>query len=65
MFVVCWSVSAYRTIVTQYQLVDVPWDLTNASRLLLVANSGINPIIYALWKKDIKNEIRKLLKLNS
>ncbi|XP_028407920.1 trace amine-associated receptor 13c-like, partial [Dendronephthya gigantea] len=65
MFVVCWSLSAYRTIVTQYQLMDVPWDLTNASRLLLVANSAINPIIYALWKKDVKNEIRKLLKLNS
>ena len=65
MFVVCWSISAFRTIVTQYDLMKVPVDVTNASRLLLVANSAVNPIIYALWKKDIKNEIKKLLKLNS
>ena len=65
MFVACWSISAFRTIVTQYDLMKVPVDVTNASRLLLVANSAVNPIIYALWKKDIKNEIKKLLKLNS
>ncbi len=65
MFVVCWSISAFRTIVNQYELMEIPWNVTNASRLLLVANSAVNPIIYALWKKDIKNEIKKLLKLNS
>jgi hypothetical protein len=65
MFVACWSISAFRTIVAQYDLMEVPLDVTNASRLLLVANSAVNPIIYALWKKDIKNEIKKLLKLNS
>ena len=65
MFVACWSLSAFRTIVSQYELMDIPWNVTNASRLLLVANSAVNPIIYALWKKDIKNEIKKLLKFNS
>ena len=65
MFVVCWSISAFRTIVTQYDLMEVPLDVTNASRLLLVANSAVNPIIYALWKKDVKTEIKKLLKFNS
>lgn len=65
MFVACWSISAFRTIVTQYDLMEVPWDVTNASRLLLVANSAVNPIIYALWKKDVKTEIKKLLKFNS
>ena len=65
MFVVCWSISAFRTIVSIYDLMDVPWDVTNASRLLLVANSAINPIIYSLWKKDLKTEIKKLLKFNS
>ena len=65
MFVVCWSISAFRTIVTQYDLMEVPVDVTNASRLLLVANSAVNPIIYALWKRDVKTEIKKLLKFNS
>ena len=65
MFVVCWSISAFRTIVSIYDLMEVPWDVTNASRLLLVANSAVNPIIYSLWKKDVKTEIKKLLKFNS
>lgn len=65
MFVFCWSLSAFRSIVFYYQLMDVPFDVIYASRLLLVGNSAINPIIYALWKRDIKMEILKLLKLNN
>ena len=65
LFVACWSLSAFRTIVTQYALMDVPWDVTNASRLLLVANSAVNPVIYALWKTDVRREFKILLKSNS
>ena len=64
MFVVCWSLSAYRSIVVYYDLMTIPFDLTMTSRMLLVSNSAIDPIIYSLWKRDIKMEIRKLLKLN-
>lgn len=65
-FVFCWSLSAFRTIVTNYKLVDrLPIDLIMTSRLLLVANSAINPIIYSLWKKDFKKEIRRLFRLNT
>ena len=41
---------------------DVSWNVTNISRLLLVANSAMNPVIYALWKNDINKEINKLLR---
>lgn len=65
-FVLCWSLSAFRTIVSNYKLISsLPIDLIMTSRLLLVANSAINPIIYALWKKDVKNEIRKLINKNT
>ena len=61
-FVVCWSLTAFRTIVMQYKLMEVSWNVTNISRLLLVANSAINPVIYALWKNDINKEINKLFR---
>ena len=41
---------------------EVSWNVTNISRLLLVANSAMNPVIYALWKNDINKEINKLLR---
>jgi hypothetical protein len=41
---------------------EVSWNVTNISRLLLVANSAMNPVIYALWKNDINKEIKKLLR---
>ena len=62
MFVACWSLTAFRTIVMQYKLMEVSWNVTNISRLLLVANSAINPFIYALWKNDINKEINKLFR---
>ena len=62
MFVVCWSLTAFRTIVMQYKLMEVSLNVTNISRLLLVANSAMNPFIYALWKNDINKEINKLFR---
>lgn len=63
MFVACWAFSAFRTIVTIYDLMRVPANAIHVSRLLLVANSAVNPIIYAMWKQDIKSEMRRLVRL--
>ncbi|XP_020909180.1 octopamine receptor beta-2R-like [Exaiptasia diaphana] len=65
MFVFCWIMSAYRTIKTFYHEGGVHGEVTLTSRLLLVFNSCVNPIVYALWKKDIRSELKKLFKIRS
>jgi len=43
----------------------VPGAVTMTSRLLLLFNSCVNPIVYALWKKDIRSELRKMFRMKS
>lgn len=63
MFVFCWIMSAYRTIKMFYHEGGVPGAVTMTSRLLLLFNSCVNPIVYALWKKDIRSELRKTFRI--
>lgn len=65
MFVFCWIMSAYRTIKMFYHEGGVPVGVTMTSRLLLLFNSCVNPIVYALWKKDIRSELRKTFRMSS
>ena len=65
LFVACCGLSAFRTIVIQYKLMEVSNTVTNLSRLILVANSAMNPVIYAFWKNDINKEISKFFRCNS
>ena len=60
-FVFCWSISAYRTFVIYFKLLErVDPDVTMASRVLLVGNSAVNPVFYSLWKKDVRREVERL-----
>lgn len=60
-FVLCWSLSAYRTFVIYFKLNDISPNLTIVSRLLLIANSAVNPVFYTLWKKDVRREVERLM----
>ncbi|EDO44335.1 predicted protein, partial [Nematostella vectensis] len=46
LFVFCWIMSAYRTFTTFFQLGDVQKEVTMTSRLFLLFNSCVNPIVY-------------------
>lgn len=37
-------------------------DLYNVVRFLVIINSAINPVAYALLKRDIKKELRKMIR---
>lgn len=60
-FVLCWSLSAYRTFVIYFQLTNVESGFTLASRTLLIFNSAVNPVFYTLWKKDVRREVERLM----
>ena len=61
LFLMCWCLSAYRTIAFYFYnkrgAIDDP--ITIFSRLLLLFNSCVNPIVYALLKKDLRSELKK------
>lgn len=60
-FVLCWSLSAYRTFVIFFKLGTISPTLTMISRILLIANSAVNPVFYTLWKKDVRREVGRLV----
>ena len=61
-FVFCWLISAYRHFCSYFKLsCPMSSGTVLSSRLLMVANSAINPFIYALLKEDIKREVKRKL----
>lgn len=60
LFVVCWGLATWREICSA--LINrclVPPTAVHISRLLLKGHSMIDPIVYALHKKDIRKELLK------
>ncbi|XP_068745032.1 octopamine receptor beta-2R-like [Montipora capricornis] len=59
-FMFCWILSGYRHLCRYFKLrCCISPGTVIASRLLVLLNSAINPLIYAFLKKDIKREITK------
>ena len=56
-FVLCYSLSAYRSICTNWKLCAVSPLTIQISRLFLFWNSALNFFVYALLKKDIRREL--------
>ena len=59
LFVVCWTLASWREICSVFHLCSVPTTAVHVSRLLLKGHSMIDPIVYALHKKDIRKELLK------
>lgn len=59
-FVFCYSLTFYRVLFSYILLVPVPDIIVPVSRILYYMNSALNCIVYALFKKDIRNEARSL-----
>lgn len=59
LFVVCWTIASWREICSVFHACSVPPTTVHVSRLLLKGHSMIDPIVYALHKRDIRKELIK------
>ncbi|XP_078365055.1 octopamine receptor beta-2R-like [Oculina patagonica] len=59
LFVICWILASWREICSAFNRCTVPPSAVHISRLLLKGHSMIDPIVYALHKKDIRKELLK------
>lgn len=59
LFILCWTLASWREICSSIISCKVPHEVVHISRLLLKGHSMINPIVYALQKKDIRRELRR------
>lgn len=60
LFALCWALSVYNAICQIYNVCPHSRVSVLIAQLLLHLNSSINPIVYAVLKKDIRREMRKL-----
>ncbi|XP_022781046.1 trace amine-associated receptor 4-like [Stylophora pistillata] len=59
LFVICWTMASWREICSAFNRCSIPPTAVHISRLLLKGHSMIDPIVYALHKKDIRKELFK------
>lgn len=57
LFVLCWSFDTVISFCSKLELCVIKDNLFRISDLLIFVNSAINPLVYALLKKDIKREL--------
>ncbi|XP_048576164.1 trace amine-associated receptor 8a [Nematostella vectensis] len=57
LFVVCWSLSAYRYFRFLFGYGLPPLFVIDISRLLILLNSAVNPLVYSFFKRDIRAEL--------
>lgn len=57
LFVLCWSFDTVISFCSKLELCIISEGLFRVSDLLIFVNSAINPLVYALLKKDIKREL--------
>lgn len=56
-FVFCWSFTIYRGICDSFSLCKVQTPIILASRIFLVGNTAVDPVVYAILKQDIRREL--------
>ena len=61
-FLICYSVEVYSSFCHFTSLCTMNQNLYNVVRFLVIINSAINPVAYALLKRDIKKELRKMIR---
>ncbi|XP_020909843.1 adenosine receptor A3 isoform X2 [Exaiptasia diaphana] len=60
LFALCWLVPVYNTICQIFQVCPFSFISIKVANILLHLNSSINPIVYAVLKKDIRRELLKI-----
>lgn len=64
-FVFCYSLTLGMTFCHMFQLCQFPQSLSPVKKLLLIANSAFNPFAYGFLKRDVKAEVKQLLRKSS
>ena len=59
-FLICYAVEVYSSFCYFTTLCAMNPNLYNVVRFLVIVNSAINPIAYALFKQDIKRELDRM-----
>ena len=60
LFILCYSVDVCISFCDNFSLSSISPQLWNVRHLLLVTNSALNPVAYALFKRDIRQAILAL-----
>lgn len=60
LFIICYSVDVYTSVCYIFGLSSISTRLWYVRHILLVTNSALNPLAYALFKRDIKQAILDL-----
>ena len=60
-FIACYGLEIRASICTYFNLCNVSDHELAATNLLLLANSTLNPLVYAFLKEDIKRESKAFL----
>lgn len=55
-FLVCWSLSLYASFCRYFGLCNVPLTLGRVAWLFMIFNAAINPIVFILFKSDLRAE---------
>lgn len=63
LFVLCWTFDIYKSLCRHYFKCSVDKTvLDQVSLLFIYTNSALNPVVYALLKRDIRTELRNLFR---
>lgn len=62
-FLLCYAVAAYKGFLNYVLFTDAPAEIVAVARMLYHLNSAANCIVYALCRKDVRNEIMKVFHL--
>ncbi|XP_078357084.1 histamine H2 receptor-like [Oculina patagonica] len=62
LFVFCWLLSAYRGFCHVFSLCSVTIEFVQVSRILIFLNSAVNVVVYSFLKRDIRTELKRLLR---
>ena len=60
LFVLCHVGGNYRCFCFVFKLCVVSGNLNNVIHIIFIMNSAANPLVYAVLKKDMKNELKRL-----
>lgn len=65
LYVICYLLTIYRGICVYFTICNVPIEIVLISRLLLLSNSAVNPVVYSLMKNDFRMELRRIIRKRS
>ena len=61
LFVLCHIGGNYRCFCFVFKLCVAFENLKKVIRVIFIMNSAVNPLVYAVLKKDTKNELKKIV----